>query len=1073
MMRARRQLAGLLMLFVFGLGVTAAVSASPALDAWRSEVAATRGLVDNDIPQANAEARRLQATVPSDATPADRARLLNLLARIEIYGAQTELAAEHIREAQDIARRNGDRVGQAEVDLNIALNAVNQGRIDDMVDAVKDSMGILQGMDRPELVAEAMLRTSMMYRRLGQFDESVTVAMEAMDVAKRTGNPRALAYAHQGMAIAYDQSSRAKEAREHFAQMRDAAQRAHSGILEADAILGMGVVDSAMGDRDGGIDRVRQAIAMYRRIGGPFYVSHAVFELSSIYRREGQYAKALPLLDEDVGIYQRHGNIIGLWWSLIARSSSLQALGRTGAAKADAERAYALAKQIGFPVYLAGSAQRMGSLTAESGDFKRAYEFSAEAADMTAKAEREKSSARILQLAEQYKNESKQRQIDELNRRNEQQVLQQRWLWTVFAASTFLLAITAFFLFRLRRSTRVVEAANAQLRQSEEEIRGLNAGLERRVQERTAELRQKTRYQRVLFDTLPVWAWLKDTKGNVLASNQPADSVLTAQGEAVGPWSPRAEASRRDEAEVMESRQRKIVERQEAFPGAQEPVWVETYYAPVLDEDGTVLGTVGVARNISERKAEEAAREAALADAERLAQLRSDFLAQMSHELRTPLNSILGYTQILERDKTLDERQRAGLNVIQNSGEHLLTLINDILDFAKFEAGRVELDLTDVPLDHFLRTIGEIVGVRAEMKNLPFLCDLAPDLPVEIHADEKRLRQVLLNLLSNAVKFTDQGRVALRVRFFPPSRLRFEVQDTGVGISEDQREAIFLPFEQVGAGRHQLGGTGLGLPISRQLVRLMGGDIHVESRVGEGSTFWFELDTPVVRVVPPAMPAAEMVVGYQGPRKKILVVDDVAENRRMLVDMLGPLGFEMVEAENGAEGVEKAQAHRPDLILMDAVMHGMDGVEATRRLRRLPEFEQVPIVAVSASVSDCDEQSCRDAGMNGFLVKPIGMDRLLAKIAALLRLGWTYALFLEEPAAATGLELPPEGELRTLHELALQGDMRGILQSAERLEALDGRFRPFAGQLRQLAGGYQSKALLSLMERYLKRKREQ
>ncbi|MEO8122227.1 MAG: ATP-binding protein, partial [Rhodoferax sp.] len=227
-------------------------------------------------------------------------------------------------------------------------------------------------------------------------------------------------------------------------------------------------------------------------------------------------------------------------------------------------------------------------------------------------------------------------------------------------------------------------------------------------------------------------------------------------------------------------------------------------------------------------------------------QAKSVFLANMSHELRTPLNGILGYAQILLRDKTLSERDISGLTVIQKSGEHLLTLINDILDFAKIEAGKLELYLTDIDLPKFLHAIAEMIEVKAVQKDLEFSCDMAPDLPNWVRADEKRLRQVLLNLLSNAVKFTDHGSVRLWVSMSAAGRIRFEVQDTGVGIGADQLETIFQPFEQAGDMQRRLGGTGLGLAISRQFLKLMGSEVRVESRVGEGSTFWFELDLPVI-----------------------------------------------------------------------------------------------------------------------------------------------------------------------------------------------------------------------------------
>ncbi len=468
--------------------------------------------------------------------------------------------------------------------------------------------------------------------------------------------------------------------------------------------------------------------------------------------------------------------------------------------------------------------------------------------------------------------------------------------------------------------------------------------------------------------------------------------------------------------------------------------------------------------DLTQRKQAEAEREARRV-AEIANRAKSEFLANMSHELRTPLNGILGYAQILQRSKMLGERDIEGLNVIQQSGEHLLTLINDILDFAKIEAGKLELTSTDIALAKFIRIIAEIIEVKARQKGLAFICDIAPDLPPGIRADERRLRQVLLNLLANAVKFTDRGRVSLRVRFSPPTRLRFEVQDTGIGISPDKLGSIFQAFEQVSDPQRRLGGAGLGLSISRQFVRLMGGDIHVTSEVGVGSTFWFELDVPVNETVVVA-PPERLVTGYEGPRKTVLVVDDVVANRAMAFDMLTQLGFDVIEAVNGREALAMAQATRPDWILMDIVMPEMDGLEATRRLRQLPGFEDVTIIAMSASPSGSDEKKCLAAGVNAFVPKPIDLDQLLTQIAALLKLNWTY-----EPQAAHEaigpLVAPPRQELEELHQLARLGNMRDIAQWAGRVAELDERYCPFADQLRLMARGYQSKAILSLVEQYL------
>jgi len=521
------------------------------------------------------------------------------------------------------------------------------------------------------------------------------------------------------------------------------------------------------------------------------------------------------------------------------------------------------------------------------------------------------------------------------------------------------------------------------------------------------------------------------------------------------------------------------------------PIWVQLNARSIGDADGTPLCLEGLLTDITARKQaleelqnyrdqlEWAVRErtAQLVEAKERAEVASEaksaFLASMSHELRTPLNGILGYAQILQRENRLDNRQTAGLNVIQRSGEQLLILINDILDFAKSEAGKLELYPADIQLARFLRTVAEIINVKATEKRLDFVCEFAPDLPDWVRADQKRLRQALLNLLSNAVKFTDRGQVSLRVSLSPPTRLRFEVRDTGIGIGAEQLEAIFQPFEQAGETQHRIGGTGLGLAISRQYVRLMGGDIQVESRIGQGSAFWFELELPVVEAKLTAALPEWVVTGYRGPRRKVLVVDDVAENRAVVVDMLGHLGFEMIEAVNGREGLKKAQALLPELILMDIVMPEMDGLEATRRLRQLPDFKDLPIIAVSASASIEDEEISLAAGVNAFLPKPVDLDRLLTQIALLMRLNWTYKLPgaspLPEPQRAEPLVAPPAQEMDILLSLAREGDMRGLLRQATRLTELDQRYLPFANQLHLLARGFESKAILRLVERHLEK----
>jgi signal transduction histidine kinase/CheY-like chemotaxis protein len=486
----------------------------------------------------------------------------------------------------------------------------------------------------------------------------------------------------------------------------------------------------------------------------------------------------------------------------------------------------------------------------------------------------------------------------------------------------------------------------------------------------------------------------------------------------------------------------------------------------------------------AQQRAQELAQAKEAADA--ASRSKSDFLANMSHELRTPLNGILGYAQILRRHKNLSNAQVDAVDIIYKSGDHLLTLINDILDIAKIEANRLELVPTNFNLTPFFHALVAIVRTRADQKDLHFVFEQATTLPTGVVADEKRLRQVLLNLLGNAVKFTAHGQVLLRVGVvsaeshfvaYQPDgetcRLRFEVHDTGPGMSPAAVARLFRPFEQVGDAHQRAEGTGLGLAISRRLVQAMGGDIVVRSEVGQGSVFWLEVELPVTR----ALEAENLdwdyqwVRGYRGPRRKVLVVDDKEYNRSVMVNLLEPLGFELFEAENGREGVAQAQTHRPDLIFMDIVMPEMTGYEATRAIRQIAELPSVVIIAASASAFESDRQKTIDAGCNDFTSKPIEASKILALLKHYLGLEWEYeeeAIHSTATPAPEETIVPPAEELLMFQELAIQGDFSGIRERAAQLEAQDARYRPFAAKLQSLAKNFEDTLIQELLKTHLK-----
>ncbi|RAK51439.1 response regulator [Phenylobacterium deserti] len=380
--------------------------------------------------------------------------------------------------------------------------------------------------------------------------------------------------------------------------------------------------------------------------------------------------------------------------------------------------------------------------------------------------------------------------------------------------------------------------------------------------------------------------------------------------------------------------------------------------------------------------------------AERASEAKSAFLASMSHELRTPLNAVLGYAQLLERARLAPEHL-ASVRTIHRSGVHLLSLITDLLDLSKIEAGKMELHPAPVSVRGAIAAVAEMIEVRAEEKGLAFNCEVEDAVPEAVSADDKRLRQILLNLLSNAVKFTNEGRVSLRVglveRTRETARLRFEVQDSGTGISENELEQIFRPFEQVGGLEGREAGAGLGLAISRQLAGLMGATIQVQSRVGHGSSFWFEASFPLADAAPvEEHVASSKIVGYAGERRRVLVVDDNQDNRGLLCDLLEQLGFATEVACEGREAVRLAQLTSPDIILMDLKMPGMDGLEATRLIRVIEPLKAVPIVAVSANNAEEGEASARAAGADAYVSKPINNCELLRTVGELLAVEWLW-----------------------------------------------------------------------------------
>jgi signal transduction histidine kinase/DNA-binding response OmpR family regulator len=1040
-----------------GLGLGPGTSGGTApIDDWRQRATAVRLLADNDARAAYEQAQRLHAALPPDAGAADRVRALNLLARIELHLGLTTDGIAHAEQALRDAAAAGDRAGQAEADMNLGLGAVNQNDHRRLIEVTSHSVAVLEGVDRPDLLGEALFRAAIVYRRVGQLSESVTMALQAMDAAHQAGNPLVMAYAHHGLAISYSQSERRTEARQQYQKMLQQARAAGSRLQEGYALMGLG--DGAYGLQDHvEADRLMlQAIDAFTAVGAPVSVGNARHGRAEQLLSQGRLDEALAESDRARAIFKATELPAGLFHTALQHSVIQQALGRRATALAEAEEAYARAAALKQPVYQAMAARRLSEMAAAVGDWRRGHALALEAADMQLRAAAERSAERLLEVAQRRRDEARRRELAELQRHGEQQAaelrareLQQRWLWTVLAGSLLALMGTVYFIERLRRSRA--------------EVRRLAATLEQRVHERTGQLARAQHAAEAA--TRAKSEFLANMSHEI---RTPMNAILGMSYLALQSG---LDARQRNYVEKVHGAAESllhvindILDFSKIEAGHLEIESIPFKLADVLEPLASLVGMP------AENKGLELLFElppqlpgALVGDPSRLGQI----LLNLGH-------NAVKFTEHGEVRVSVRELVRQGGRVtlrfeVRDTGIGLEPQARERLfqPFTQADAstsrryGGTGLGL--VICRHLVQRMGGEIGVDSQPGRgscfhftLPF--ELQPGaqpaldaaglrgtrlLVVDDHPGARELLCALAASVGLEAEAAADGETALQAvaradaADRPFRLLLLDWRMPGMdGVECLARLGRLASRTISGSVRHAPPTVLMVTAFNREAAehQLQARGLQVAALLGKPVTPSALLDACATALGGPAAHGSRTEQRQQLMQRhqaelagaRILLVEDNSVNQELARDLLNRAGIAVSLANDGREALTLLAREPFDGVLMDCQMPVMDGYAATRELRRNPALKDLPVIAMTANAMAGDREKVLAVGMNDHIAKPVRVDDLYATLARWVRPATAAPRAQRQPARDPG-----SGPLAALGDEALYRRLLGMFRRRE------------------------------------------